>query len=205
MGIQGYANNQNNNLPNQNENFIKCEKCGEQNEVGSLFCWRCGDKINTNTADENDVIQENNVEHSDSTGAFQEGEYNRQYTYTQDNIVGESYASQAQSDTMFGENKYRRMNGLSARISTKDWMKVFCLNFLSLIPFIGSLLLVIIVIVLAFKQDVAESIKSYFKAQLIFSLITLGICIVFFILFFSVIFTSIVSGNSSLEGINQFV
>ena len=140
MGIQGYANNQNNNLPNQNENFIKCEKCGEQNEVGSSFCWRCGDKMNTNIADENNVTQENNVEHSDSNDVFQEVEYNRQYTYTQDNIVGESYASQAQADTMFGENKYRRMNGLSARIRTKDWMKVFCLNFLSLIPFVGSLL-----------------------------------------------------------------
>lgn len=77
-----------------------------------------------------------------------------------------------ESDCWFGEKTYKQNNGTSAMISTKDWVKVLCLSFLDLIPFVGPVVYLIVNIVLAFKNGVAKSIQNYFKVMLIFNLIS---------------------------------
>lgn len=183
MSIEGY---QNTVEKNENKNiFEKCPQCGEKNEVSNSFCWRCGYNL-TNTSKSS---QQN-------TTQPELNQVKEQVTPTPEVTMPVHYAV---SSTMFGEEKYSQKNGMSALITTKDWLKVFCLGFLAVIPFVGPLVFFIISIVFAVKSDVAKSIQNYFRAQLIYSLIVTGLCIILFIIGFSIIAVSLNSWNYDIE------
>lgn len=80
------------------------------------------------------------------------------------------------------ESHLSQENGLSGNVSTKDWLKFYCLSFLNLIPIIGSLVYLGILIYLAFSKDTAESLKSYIKASFIIALIVLALYVLLFVL-----------------------
>lgn len=90
----------------------------------------------------------------------------------------------------FSESRLSKQNGLSACATTKDFLKLECLNFICLIPIVGTITYLIVLLVLAFSDSTAISIKSYAKARLIMSLIATAACIVFLIIFLSIFMNS---------------
>lgn len=191
MGIQGYKKSQAEgkapnayNILNEetNDKNVICTNCGAINDTDSDYCWRCGSVISWTAEGQENKEQEKEVKSkTEEEKGFED--YSRTICPTNDS-----------NDSAFGEVKYSKKNGLSARISTADWIKVMCLDFLSLIPLVGSLVLLISVLVLAFKNGVAESIKTYFRARLLVSLIVSALAIVAFIVLIALVGTSL--GNT---------
>lgn len=165
MNVNGFLNE------NSNNDSVKCMKCGEENERESSFCWRCGEPMNPSS--------DTSIQKPQNTTPKNEHEVNCEPMHTEQLNNQQVISSpMSASYSLFGERKYSDKNGFSAKITTKDWLKVFCLDFLSLVPFVGTIALLIITIVFAVKDGVAESIQSYFRARLIFSLIITGIVLV---------------------------
>lgn len=190
MGIQGYKKSQAEgkapnayNIINEetNDKNIVCTNCGAINDTDSDYCWRCGSVISWTAENQENKEQEEVKSKAEEGTGFES--YSRPI-----------YPINDSDNSAFGEIKYSKKNGLSARISTSDWIKVMCLDFLSFIPLIGSLIFLITVLVLAFKNGVAESIKTYFRARLLVSLIVLALAIVACIVFIALAGSSI--GNT---------
>ena len=83
---------------------------------------------------------------------------------------------------MFKEKELAEKNGMTAYVRLLDWIKLDCISFLNLIPFIGSIAAIVIYLILAFSSDVSESVKSRIKANLIWSGIALVLSIILLIL-----------------------
>lgn len=78
----------------------------------------------------------------------------------------------------FSEQNLAAQNGQSAAITMKNWLLLILLGFLAIIPVAGALVFLVLYISLAFKQETALSISNYIKANLLVSLISIGIAIV---------------------------
>ena len=90
----------------------------------------------------------------------------------------------------FNETLYCQKNGYSAEIKTVDWLKLYALNLLTIIPFLGTIVLFVIWLVLAFKDNVAKSIQNYARASLIFGVI-ISICLIILLIITTVFFASV--------------
>lgn len=84
-------------------------------------------------------------------------------------------SQKSKGNGFFSEDKMGKNNGLTAMVSTKDWLKFMCLGFVSFIPVIGFLVYLVIYVVLLLNGSTSVSIKNYIKAELIFTAIILGI------------------------------
>ena len=80
---------------------------------------------------------------------------------------------------MFKEKEMAEKNGFSASVRLSDWIKLDCIGFLHLIPLVGSIAVIVIYVVLAFSDDVSESVKSRIKANLIWSVVSVVLCIIY--------------------------
>lgn len=69
-------------------------------------------------------------------------------------------------------------NGDSATISIKNWIVLQLISLLSVIPIVGSVVVLVLYIILAFRNDVAPSLANYLKAMLIISAVVLAITVV---------------------------
>ena len=93
------------------------------------------------------------------------------------------------------EYELSQKNGMSATVSTKDWLKFYCLSFLNLIPIVGSLVHLGFLIYLAVNRDTAESLKGYIRA----SFIVVGGVLALYVLLFVVLMGGILSSNAFLH------
>lgn len=73
-------------------------------------------------------------------------------------------------------------NGPSASITTKDWMKLDCIQFLSIIPVLGTIAAIVIYIILALNNETPKSMKTRLRANIIWALISLILVITFCII-----------------------
>lgn len=94
---------------------------------------------------------------------------------------GQGYPVYQQYDEsgFFAENKLARQNGLSARVTLGDWLKIDCIGLLGVVvPGLGSLAAIIIYCIMAFGSKTAVSVRSRIIADLIWSGIGLVISII---------------------------
>lgn len=80
---------------------------------------------------------------------------------------------------MFDETKLAAENGTSATVSVKHWLLLDCIQFLNIIPIIGTIAALVILLVIAFGGKSAISVKN----RIIADLIWLVIAIVAFFIF----------------------
>lgn len=125
-----------------------------------MKCEKCGSEITTNICW--------------NCGHQQTGTNNGQYTGP--------VPVQGAKNGAFGEDTLASKNGHSAAVRFGDWMKLDCIQFLSLIPFVGAIAALVIYIVLMCSEKTAFSIKERLKANLIWAAISVGISIVFVII-----------------------
>lgn len=85
--------------------------------------------------------------------------------------------------SFLSEFKLSGKNGMSAAVTTKDWLKFICLSFLNFIPIVGTLIYFGVLVYLAVSKDTAESVKSYVRASLVFLGIAVALGIVLGIVF----------------------
>lgn len=82
---------------------------------------------------------------------------------------------------MFDESKLSAANGSSATVSIKDWLLYDCINFLSIIPIVGTIAALVIYAIIGFGNSAAPSMKN----RVLASFIWLVICIVVLIVLFA--------------------
>ena len=76
---------------------------------------------------------------------------------------------------MFKDDELTMTNGTSSTISIGTWMKFDAIKFLGIIPFVGTLAVIIIYCVILFGSETAPSIKNRMIATLIWMAIGLVI------------------------------
>ena len=117
-------------------------------------------------------MENNNYQQANQYQQYPQPPYQQGYPmYTQPDESG-----------LFSENKLLRKNGLSARVTLKDWLKFDCLSFLSFIPIIGTLAYIVIYFIIAFSGKTSASLKTRAQATLIWSVVALVIYIVLIVL-----------------------
>lgn len=71
----------------------------------------------------------------------------------------------------FSDEEVSARNGCSATIGMKEWLAIWALNFVSVIPIIGFIVYLIIFIKLGWGEGTAPSLANQIKLNLIISLI----------------------------------
>ncbi len=84
-------------------------------------------------------------------------------------------------------NEYQlsQKNGMSATVSTKDWLKFSCLSMLNIVPIVGTLVYLGMLIYLAVSRDTAESVRGFLRASFILALVALALYVILFVVLFS--------------------
>ena len=125
--------------------------------------------------DQNQYYYQNN--------GYGQNQYGNQNGYGyQQNQYG--YPGYVDESGLFSENKLKRLNGVSAKITLGDWMRKDCLRLLNLLPF-GSIAYLVITLILAFSSKTSESMKTRVQADLIWGLIGVGLSIILLIILVS--------------------
>lgn len=114
---------------------------------------------------------ENSVSNDNSNQAYNQN-YNQNYNQSYQQPV---YVQQPAANT---EEEHMTVGG---------WIGVFCIN---LIPFVGTLIYIIMMFVWAFGSTPKKSLKTFAKAQLLMMAIVLVLVIILFIIIFAVVSSS---------------
>lgn len=115
-------------------------------------------------------------------GGYQNYGYQNGYGYQQYPQNQYGYQGYVDESGLFSENRLRRLNGASARLTVGDWMKADCFAFLNLIPILGQIALIVIYCILAFSSKTAQSLKTRYQASLIWAGILLALYIVIIVI-----------------------
>lgn len=83
---------------------------------------------------------------------------------------------------MFDETKLADENGTSAAVSVKNWLVLDCIQFLNIIPIIGTIAALVILLIIAFGGKSAVSVKNRIIADLIWLVIAI-VAFFFFTMF----------------------
>lgn len=121
-------------------------------EITTKRCWNCG--------------------HINAGGTFAEDEAA---------VTQQPWTAPAK-DGVFGEDTLTQKNGRGAIVKFGDWVKLDCIQFLSLIPFIGGIATLVIQIVLMCSEKTALSMRERLKANLIWAAISIGISVILVII-----------------------
>ena len=87
-------------------------------------------------------------------------------------------------------------NGQSATVKIIDYFKLKLLSLFLLIPVVGSILYIVILYVIGFREGTAPSVANYIKFQLIVSIIVLALFIIAIIL--------LIVAGANLSGISGY-
>ena len=87
----------------------------------------------------------------------------------------------------FSDKYLSDKNGDSASVFMKDWFLLDLLKLLTLIPAVGAIAYLIICIILATKEEIAEPIKNRIRLNLIYAVAGTVITIILIIVFGSTI------------------
>lgn len=135
-----------------------------------------GNAQNQNTGSQSGGYNAQNQYYYQNNG-YGQNQYGNQNGYGyQQNQYG--YPGYVDESGLFSENKLKRLNGVSAKVTLGDWMKSDCLSLLNLIPIFGSIAAIVIFFILAFSSKTAESLKTRYQANLIWAGIVLALYIV---------------------------
>ena len=133
----------------------------QENNNTNKFCTNCGAELNN--SDDGFCI-------NCGTSFFKQNPLNNlNNNFTQQTSTNKGF---------FNENSYCQKNGYSAEIKTTDWLKLFALNLLSIIPFFGTIALFVIWLILAFNDNVAKSMQNYVRACLILGVILIMLLVI---------------------------
>lgn len=127
---------------------------------------------------------------------FQSG---KEYEPNINHSMPEQNYNNKQGIGFFNEQKMGEKNGLTANITTKDWLKFQALSLLSFVPFVGSIMLLILFIILICNKETNITLRNYLKASLIWSLIFSGIFVVLFML----VIVPFISGSLAGASLNN--
>lgn len=136
-----------------------CPHCNSENPEGVKFCVHCGCKV------ENSVSNDNTGK--DYNQSYQQPNYN-QTQPNQQPVYVQQPASKAKDEHM----------------TVGGWLGVFCIN---LIPFVGTLIYLIMMFVWAFGSTPKKSLKTFARAQLLIMAIAIVLVIILFIIIFAVV------------------
>lgn len=89
----------------------------------------------------------------------------------------------------FSNERLSEKNGESATITALNWLALEALSLLSLIPYAGVIVFLILYIIIGVKATTAPSIRSYIKLNLIVSAIVVVIAIIIGVFFAEAIFS----------------
>ncbi len=154
----------------QEGNCMICNKCGAENSDYNSQCAYCGNPLTNSNY--NQVDNTNNYysdQYSNGQGYNQPQQYQQpQYQYQQ---------------PMYNEDEH---------VSIGMWIGIYCIN---LIPFVGSIIYLVMLFVWAFGSTPKKSLKNWAKAQLIVSLVVIVICVIIF----AICGTAMFAGFSSYD------
>ena len=123
--------------------------------------------------DQNQYYYQNN--------GYDQNRYGNQNGYGyQQNQYG--YPGYVDESGLLSENKLKRLNGVSAKVTIGDWLRTDCISLLNLIPFFGSIAALVLYCILAFSSKTAVSLKTRYQANLIWAGIVLALYIVLIII-----------------------
>lgn len=137
---------------------------------------------NQNTGAQNGGYNAPGGGYGDQNRYYGQNQYGNQTGYGyQQNQYG--YPGYVDESGLFSENKMKRLNGVSAKITIGDWMKMDCLGYLNfLLPPLGTIAYIVIMFVLAFSSKTSSSMKARVQANLVWSAISVGLLVVTFII-----------------------
>lgn len=93
---------------------------------------------NQNTGAQNGGYNAPGGGYGDQNRYYGQNQYGNQTGYGyQQNQYG--YPGYVDESGIFSENKMKRLNGVSAKITIGDWLKTDCISLLNFIPFFGSI------------------------------------------------------------------
>lgn len=119
--------------------------------------------------------------YGDQNRYYGQNQYGNQTGYGyQQNQYG--YPGYVDESGIFSENKMKRLNGVSAKITIGDWLKTDCISLLNFIPFFGSIAALVLYCILAFSSKTAASIKSRYLANLIWAGILIAVYVALIII-----------------------
>ena len=124
---------------------------------------------------------------------FQSG---KEYEPNINHSISKQNYNKNQGIGFFNEQKMGEKNGLTASVTTKDWLKFQGMSLLSFIPFLGSITLLIFYIVLICNKETNVTLRNFLKASFIWSLILSSVFLVLFFIVFLPLLTGILAGNT---------
>ncbi len=146
---------------------MKCPNCNFENNDGVTFCVHCGSKL-----DDSSSYRDNYQNNADNGNQMYQQQMYQQQNYNYQPVVK-------------SEDEHMTVGG---------WVGIFCIN---LIPFVGSLIYLIMLFVWAFGSTPKKSLKTFARAQLIMLLIIIAIAII-------VILILAVTGFFALNSFNNY-
>lgn len=147
-----------------------CPHCNSENPEGVKFCTHCGNQMENSVSNNNTNQAYNQNYNQNYNQSYQQPNYNQAQPYQQP-----VYVQQPAANT---EEEHMTVGG---------WIGVFCIN---LIPFVGTLIYIIMMFVWAFGSTPKKSLKTFAKAQLLMMAIALVLVIILFIIIFAVVSSS---------------
>ena len=136
---------------------------------------------NQNTGAQNGGYNAPGGGYGDQNRYYGQNQYGNQTGYGyQQNQYG--YPGYVDESGIFSEDKMKRLNGVSAKITIGDWMKTDCISLLNFIPFFGSIAALVLYCILAFSSKTAASIKSRYLANLIWAGILIAVYVALIII-----------------------
>lgn len=147
-----------------------CPHCNSENPEGVKFCVNCGCQIENSVSTDNTNQDYNQNYNRNYNQSYQQPNYNQAQPYQQPVYVQQPAAK--------AEDEHMTVGG---------WVGVLCLNF---IPFVGSLIYLIMMFVWAFGSTPKKSLKTFARAQLLIMAIVLVLVIILFIIIFAVFSSS---------------
>ena len=151
-----------------------CPHCNSENPEGVKFCVNCGRQI------------ENSVS-TDNTNQDYNQNYNRNYNRNYNQSYQQPNYNQAQPYQQHVYVQQPAANTEDEHMTVGGWIGVFCIN---LIPFVGTLIYIIMMFVWAFGNTPKKSLKTFARAQLLIMAIVLVLVIILFIIIFAVFSSS---------------
>lgn len=95
----------------------------------------------------------------------------------------------------FSEENLSAQNGQAAAIGIKNWILLMCLSFLSIIPFVGFIVYLVVWLVIAFRAETAVSIANFIKAGLLVAVVSLVVALVLALVFGMALGSAIIGFN----------
>ena len=159
-----------------------CSRCKTQNPDGNTFCLECGASLDPFvTADKESYQPQSAPESTNNPFEPNVSPYTQPQPYEQQSYQ-QPYQQPYQQNMVNYPAGYNYQD--DDHVTTLQWLGIWALN---IIPFVGTLIYIVLMFIWAFGDTRKKSLKTYAKSQLIIFLIciVLGLIIIFSVNTFS--------------------